>query len=422
MAADAVMAAAAAGAKRIRKGCSGSLFFLPGGPSSRTNVRIEFRIAIPNDCRNPRSGRSGACGGAMRKTQSQEYDAIVIGAGCGGTTAAAMLAKNGYRVALLEQSSLVGGCCSTAKIKGYRFDLGASIVEDTDVIDLVFRRLGTTLSDEVKLVRCEPVYDCMLSDGSRLQIPSGTRETEAEIAKISKGDAKRFRKYVRKFRDFTETALKGFFVMPARSLTDLIKIFVRTPALLKFGSLFVGSYQGALQKYFKNPKILESMSFQSFYVGLPPQLSPAYFAMLPYSEHRGVYYTKGGMGQIPEALLRIGRKSGLEFRQKTRVNRILVEDRAVQGVELADGSILRSKVVVSGINAKTDVPRTDRRKASALACPQRAAQLPVLHGNSDDLPGGRLQASSPLPPHARNHPLRRDEPLLGRGIPAGQLS
>ncbi|MFO1480816.1 MAG: NAD(P)-binding protein [Turneriella sp.] len=140
---------------------------------------------------------------AVKKLSQEKtsYDAIVIGAGCGGTTAAALLAKNGYDVLLLEQSSLIGGCCSTAKIKGFKFDLGASIIEDADVIDQVFGRLGTTLAKEVKLVQCEPVYDCMLSDGSRLQIPTDIEATAAAIGKISPADAKRFRKYVKKFRD-----------------------------------------------------------------------------------------------------------------------------------------------------------------------------------------------------------------------------
>ncbi|MFO1526818.1 MAG: NAD(P)/FAD-dependent oxidoreductase [Turneriella sp.] len=280
------------------------------------------------------------------------YDAIVIGAGCGGTTAAALLAKNGYDVLLLEQSSLIGGCCSTAKIKGYNFDLGASIIEDADVIDEVFGRLGTSLAKEVKLVPCEPVYDCMLSDGSRVQIPTDIEATVAELAKVSPADAKRFRKYVKKFRDFTETALKGFFVMPARGLIDMAKIFMRTPGLLKFGGLFVGSYEGALRKFFKERRVLESMSFQSFYVGLPPELAPAYFAMLAYSEHRGVYYTKGGMGQIPEAIVRVGKSHGLELRQNTRVKRILLTKRKVQGVELSDGTRISAPIVISGINAK----------------------------------------------------------------------
>ena len=51
-----------------------------------------------------------------------DYDVIVIGAGTGGLSAGSLLAAQGRRVLVLEQSGLIGGCCST-------FDLGASIIE-----------------------------------------------------------------------------------------------------------------------------------------------------------------------------------------------------------------------------------------------------------------------------------------------------
>ena len=88
-------------------------------------------------------------------TARTRYDAIIIGAGCGGTTAAALLAKNGYDVLLLEQSSLIGGCCSTAKIRGYNFDLGASIIEDADVIQIIIIH---SLADAIPNPEWVPVH------------------------------------------------------------------------------------------------------------------------------------------------------------------------------------------------------------------------------------------------------------------------
>ncbi len=289
----------------------------------------------------------------MAKKLRDQYDAIVIGAGCGGVTVASLLAKKGRDVLLLEQGDFIGGCCSTFEKKGFRFDAGASILEDIEIIDQVYQRLGSSLAKEVKLKVCDPVYDVLLSDGSKLRIPLDSDKTADEIAHISPGDGRRWKKYARRLGEFLDTALRGFFVMPANTLGDMLRIFKRTPALLKFGTLFAGSYQGLMQRYFKDKRILESMSFQSFYVGLPPALAPAYFAMLPYSEHRGVYYPEGGMGRVPEGILRLGKKTGLEVALKTAVAKILVKNRKAYGVELADGRKILSSVVVSGINAKS---------------------------------------------------------------------
>jgi phytoene desaturase len=95
------------------------------------------------------------------------------------------------------------------------------------------------------------------------------------------------------------------------------------------------------------------MSFQSWYVGLPPELAPGVFSILGYTEHEGVWYPRGGMGAIPEALARCGEKNGMELRLDTRVDKVMVRDRRVQGVVLADGTEISAPVVVSNINAKT---------------------------------------------------------------------
>ena len=54
--------------------------------------------------------------------------AIVIGAGIGGLTAAALLARRGYAVTVYDQAIVPGGCASTFKRKGFTFDVGATQV------------------------------------------------------------------------------------------------------------------------------------------------------------------------------------------------------------------------------------------------------------------------------------------------------
>lgn len=282
-----------------------------------------------------------------------DYDVIVIGAGCGGLTAGAVLAKEGRSVLLLEQSERIGGCCSTFEKNGYKFDLGASIIEDVEVIDSAFRRLGSSLNDEVDLISCDPVFNVIMQDGTRMKVPVSLEETERIISDYNEGDGRNWKRYSRVMDDFMDKALNGFFTKPANTTADMIRMFAATPGLLKFGSLFVSSYQDVITKYFRNERVRESLSFHPFYTGLPPELSPGIFAMLPYSEHRGIFYARGGMIQIPAALERMGRKNGLEVRLGQAVEKILVKNRRACGVRLEDGTEISSKLVVSNINAKT---------------------------------------------------------------------
>ncbi|HOG06815.1 MAG: NAD(P)/FAD-dependent oxidoreductase [Syntrophales bacterium] len=281
-----------------------------------------------------------------------DYDVIVIGAGCGGLSVGALLAKQGRKVLVLEQSDRIGGCCSTFQKEGYTFDLGASLIEDAEVIDWCFQRLGTTLDREVDLVSCDPVYDVIMKDGTRLKYPLSAEASARNIGALAPEDVKGWHAYADYMQGFLDAALKGFFLAPANTQGDLVNLFAKTPKLLKYGPMFASSYQGVMEKYFQDTRIRESIAFQSFYGGLPPDSCPGYIAMIPWSEHAGIYYSKGGMIGIPRALERLGQNFGLTVRLKTRVSRVIVRNRRALGVALADGTEITSDLVVSDINAK----------------------------------------------------------------------
>jgi len=281
-----------------------------------------------------------------------DYDVIVIGAGVGGLGAGALLAHQGRRVLVIEQSDRVGGCCSTFEHQGYHIDLGASIIEFPQVIDWCFQRMGTSFKKEVDLISVDPVFTAILKDGTRVTYPISLEETKEEIRRIAPDDIKGWEKYSKKMQGFLDAALNGFFVSPAGNLTDVIKMFARTPALLKYNSLFFGSYEGVMRKYFKNEKILESFSFHSFYAGLPPALLPGHFAMIPYAEHGGIYYSKGGMIGIPLGLQHCGERKGMKVELNSPVKNIIIENKRVKGIVLEDGTSISSDLVVSNINAK----------------------------------------------------------------------
>lgn len=283
-----------------------------------------------------------------------DYDAVVIGAGLGGLSAGAQLAKSGRKVLVLEQSDLIGGCCSTFQREGFSFDLGASIVEATDEIDFAFRRLGTSLANEIELVPIDPAYCVILKSGERLTLPVDCEQTACAIAEMAPEDRSGWDAYYSYMTRFLDAAFSGgFFRSPTNTLADFAALLKRSPALLKFGSLFLRSYQGVIDSYFKDDRIREAHGFQSFYAGLPPELCPGHMALLAALERRGIFYPKGGMIAIPAALQKCGERFGMELRLNACVNKVLVEGDKAVGVRLTDGTDITADLVVSDVNAKT---------------------------------------------------------------------
>jgi len=282
-----------------------------------------------------------------------DYDAIIIGAGLGGLSAGAILARNNRRVLVLEQSDLVGGCCSTFTHYGYMFDMGASIVMALGTMEKVFNKLGTRLEEEVELINCDPIYNCIFRDGSKLKVYQNIERTADEILAISPVDKDNFFRFMERFKQFMDGGGDDFFTTPLNSFADMARLFINRPVMAQFFPYFIKTYQDIMHQYFADERIRASMSYQAFYAGHSPDLAPGIFALLPYLEHQGMYYPCGGMIAIPQALCRVGEHYGMEVRLKSLVTRIILDDyNQVRGVMLADGTLITSNVVVSDINAR----------------------------------------------------------------------
>ena len=85
--------------------------------------------------------------------------AVVVGGGIAGLASAALLAKAGMKVTLLEAREKVGGRAYIWEKDGFTFDMGPSWYLMPDAFDQFFRLMGTTADKELKLVKLEP---CLL--------------------------------------------------------------------------------------------------------------------------------------------------------------------------------------------------------------------------------------------------------------------
>jgi phytoene desaturase len=282
-----------------------------------------------------------------------DYDAVVIGAGLGGLSSAAMLAKNGYKTLILENTGQVGGCCSSYDHEGYRFDIGASVVELDWVIDDLFKKLGRKTEDFIDFIPIDPIYGFFTADGRRFSYPVSVEGTREVIAQFSEEDARAWDRFSEVGSEAINFAFGKVMSESMGTMKDLIKVAIANPALAKYMKYMVLNFESVLCKFFKSDTVRASMSLQSYFVGLPPALCPGYVAFLAYSEHEGIYYPRGGMSGIPEGIANAYKEFGGDIRFNSRVDKVLTDGKRACGVQLADGTQIRSNIVVSNINAKT---------------------------------------------------------------------
>ena len=95
---------------------------------------------------------------------------VVIGAGMGGLTAALRLAREGFRVQVLEARSEAGGLASGNVIEGFSFDAGPYILLDRPGLEWGFTSVGLKLSEHIELVPIDHVYSVASPDRPTVNI------------------------------------------------------------------------------------------------------------------------------------------------------------------------------------------------------------------------------------------------------------
>ena len=83
---------------------------------------------------------------------------VVIGGGIAGLASAALLARDGFEVTLVEKRDAVGGRAGSWEVDGFRFDMGPSWYLMPEVFDHFYRLCGTTADEQLQLVQLDPGY------------------------------------------------------------------------------------------------------------------------------------------------------------------------------------------------------------------------------------------------------------------------
>ena len=292
----------------------------------------------------------------------QKQNVVIVGAGPGGLAAAILLGQSGVNVTVVESRGTVGGRTSTIEKQGFKFDTGPTFFLYPRVLQEIFAVAGRSLDREVPMVRLDPQYRLVFGSGGELLATPDIAKMEQAIAKVSPGDATRFRSFLNANRNKLERFIP-FLESPFESWRDLAKLRMlkMLPLLKPWRSL-----DADLQTYFKDERIRLGFSFQSKYLGMSPFTCPSLFSILSFLEYEhGVFHPVGGCGAVTRAMARVARDLGVRILLDEPVEQVYFEGRRATGVRTQQRTLEADAVVINADFAQAMqrmLPASVRRK------------------------------------------------------------
>ncbi|HEX8517626.1 MAG TPA: 1-hydroxycarotenoid 3,4-desaturase CrtD [Bacteroidia bacterium] len=263
----------------------------------------------------------------------------IIGSGVSGLAAAIRMRNKGYKVTVFEANSFAGGKLSSESRNGYRFDMGPSVFTMPRYVDELFELSGKNPREHFNYMQLDPVYRYFFEDGTILDAYHGKEAYSREMSK--KLDEKE--STIKNYLDNTEYVYHLTADVFLHNSLHRLKNFFRKPVvkgLLNFGK--IGAFETmneANEKAFSDKKMVQIFNRYSTYNGSSPYLAPATLNVIPHLEIiEGAYYPEGGMVAITQALVKLAKDIGVEFRFSSPVREIIIQGNKVKGLRTDSGT------------------------------------------------------------------------------------
>ena len=267
---------------------------------------------------------------------------VIIGAGFGGLAAAIRLQAKGMRVTLLEKNAKVGGHAYQLVRDGYTFDMGPSIITAPDLIQSVFACAGVRIEDYLDLVKLDPFYRIYFHDGSSFDYTDDGEQMKRQMAQFNTRDADNYDSFMAHTRQLYDAVITdGLGATPF----DLLTMIAFLPRALRLQALMPA--YNFVKKYFDDLRHRFTFSFHPLFIGGNPFRAPAVYLMIPYLEKTGgVWFCKGGMYSLVQALENVFKELGGVVETGTEVEQIVVENRKAEGI-VAEGKFYEADAIIS---------------------------------------------------------------------------
>ncbi len=268
---------------------------------------------------------------------------VVIGAGVAGLATAALLARQGHEVDVLERRPIVGGRAGSVERDGFRFDVGPSWYLMPRVFDHFFELLGTSSAEQLDLRMLDPAYSVFSEpgdDGSPtppLTVPHGQRGVEEVFERREPRAGLALRAYLASAERAAGMAEKYFLYNPYTRLGPLLRPDLLR-ALPELAGLLTTSLGSFAARRFRDPVLRQVLGYPAVFLGASPASAPAiYHLMSALDLGEGVQYPMGGFWELVQRIRALAEAEGARIRTGADVTAITTSGtrrgRRVTGVD-----------------------------------------------------------------------------------------
>ena len=266
-----------------------------------------------------------------------EKHVIIIGSGLGGLTCGYILAKNGFRVTILEKNVQLGGCLQTFIRHGVKFETGMHYIgsmEEGQLLHHFFKYLA--LLPDVKLRSLNTqAYDLISIGGERFPFANGSENFTEQLAQYFPKERKSLQNYWQAIHEATESS-------PLHSLRTTNEPIVLNPTHVK------QSYDAFLENITQNELLrLVLAGNLPLYAGERGKTPMYIAAFINDFYNRSTYRIVGGSEIIAQSLVHSIRTMGGEVLSKSEVVKINCNDKQAVSVSLKNGETIAGDYFIS---------------------------------------------------------------------------